>query len=173
MTDNDTDTNPNASTGTDSSTDDKPDWWGDLDDGTREDALTDDNPERHYIRDNGRRYWVDLKEPTWQKKSSVLDDALKIKRNSRELDTTQYYRDMLEYMIADASFDHENLITFLAGARASFVEKLLEPVPDPGGATTEDEEGNSEQPSGQELKEEAASDQQTQPSLDTNAASSN
>jgi len=173
MTDNDTDTNPNASTDTDNSADDKPDWWGDLNDGTREDALTDDNPERHYIRDNGRRYWVDLKEPTWQKKSSVLDDALKIKRNSRELDTTQYYRDMLEYMIADASFDHENLITFLTGARASFVEKLLEPVPDPGGATTEDEEGNSEQPSGQELKEEAASDQQTQPSPDTNAASSN
>ena len=173
MTNNDTDTNPNASTGTDNSTDDKPNWWDDLDDGTREDALVDDSPERHYVRHDGKRYWFDLIEPTWQKKSNVLDDALKIKRNSRELDTTQYYRDMAEYMVQDASVSVENFNTFLAGAKAGLVEKLLEPVPDPGGATTEDEEGNSEQPSGQELKEEAGSDQQTQPSPDTNAASSN
>ena len=160
-----------ATNGTD--TDDKPDWWDDLDDGTREDALVDDSPERHYVRHDGKRYWFDLTEPTWQKKSNVLDDALRIKRNSRELDTTQYYRDMADYMVEDASVSVENFNTFLAGAKAGLVEKLLEPVPDPGGATTEDEEGNSEQPSGQELKEEAASDQQTQPSLDTNAASSN
>lgn len=128
----------------------KPDWWDDLEDGTRDDALVSNETERVYIRAPNaegemKRYWFDVKQPTWKGKNKFVSDALKIGEESTELRIDQYYADALEAMIEDSNVDGSMSI-FLAGVSPELGTKLQEVAPKPGKALTDQEEKNSDEP---------------------------
>lgn len=124
---------------------DKPDWWDDLEDGTREDATVNtDETERHYVRANGKRYWFDIKEVTWNKKNEFASNALKIGEDATELHIDQYYLDILQFMIDDMSVEGQSVKMFLIGVEPELGSKLQELAPKPGQALSDQEEGNSD-----------------------------
>lgn len=128
----------------------KPEWWDDLEDGSREDALVSDEAERVYIRARNsegemKRYWFDVKQLTWKGKNKYVSDALKIGEETTELRIDQYYRDVLEAMIEDSSVEGSMSI-FLAGVSPELGSRLQELAPKPGKALTDQEEKNSDEP---------------------------
>ncbi|UTF55982.1 hypothetical protein [Natronosalvus rutilus] len=128
----------------------KPDWWDDLEDGTREDALVSNEAERVYLRAPNhegemRRYWFDVKDLTWTGKNKYVSDALKIGEEKTELRIDQYYKDVLEAMIQDSSVDG-SLSIFLAGVSPELGQKLQDLAPRPGDALENQEAKNSDEP---------------------------
>jgi len=127
---------------------DKPDGWDDAPEGTRGDAVVDQQTERHYYMADGKRYWFDLSQPTWKQKNSVMSDCLKITDDGADLRLDEYYIDMMELMIEDSSLDVDSLRMFLVGMDDSLGSLLEEDIPDPSGGLAEGEEGKSDPPSG-------------------------
>lgn len=128
----------------------KPDWWDDLEDGTREDALVSDEAERVYLRapnQDGemRRYWFDVKQLTWKGKNQYVSEALKIGEETTELRIDKYYKDVLEAMIQDSSVEG-SLSIFLAGVSPELGQKLQDIAPQPGDALQGQETKNSDEP---------------------------
>lgn len=128
----------------------KPDWWDDLEDGTREDALVSNETERVFIRAPNsegemKRYWFDKKQLTWKGKNKYVSESLKLGEESTELRIDEYYRNVLEAMIEDSSVDG-SLSIFLAGVSPELGSKLQELAPKPGKALTDQEEKNSDEP---------------------------
>lgn len=115
--------------------------------GGREDVLIDaDATEREWIEYDGKIYWFDLKEISWERKTEILDDALEADQRTGDVDLNLkgYYRDMMEEVIADASIDG-SIPIFLKGMNPEFGDRLQDLMPDPGTVMDEDEEGNSEE----------------------------
>lgn len=125
----------------------KPDNWDELEEGTREDAQVDSEAERHYFEANGKRYWFDLRQPTWKKKNEIVSDSLKIEEGGADLRVDDYYLDMLEYMIEDMSVEGDSVRMFLVGLGPELGTQLQDAAPKPGQGLTEDEEGKSDEPS--------------------------
>lgn len=128
----------------------KPDWWDDLEDGTREDALVSDEAERVFIRapnNEGemKRYWFDVKQLTWKGKNQHVSESLKIGEEATELRIDEYYRNVLDAMIEDSSVDGSMSI-FLAGVSPKLGSKLQDLAPKPGKALSDQEEKNSDEP---------------------------
>lgn len=128
----------------------KPDWWDDLEDGSREDALVSDEPERVYIRaanseGEEKRYWFDVKDLTWKGKNKYVSDALKIGEERTELRIDEYYKSVLEAMIEDSSVDG-SLSIFLSGVSPELGTKLQDLAPRPGDALEDQERKNSDEP---------------------------
>lgn len=110
--------------------------------GTVEDAVVDtDATRRVWVKDDdkGKAYWFDMKEDVpLSKKNNILEDNLRTERGpDGELQknlSSDYYTDMLRYMVDDWFGDHEpdapGLATFLAQMSAVF-ETLQEEVPQP------------------------------------------
>lgn len=120
---------------------------GDVQMGGREDALIDEEDiERKWFKVDGKVYWFDFKEISWEKKTQLLDDSLKT--NSRtgevELDLKGFYRNMMEEVIVDMSVEGTSLPIFLKGMKPELGDKLQDAVPQPGSMLDEDEEGNLE-----------------------------
>jgi hypothetical protein len=118
--------------------------------GGREDALIDEkNTEREWVRvDNGEGepddlYWFDIKEISWERKTDILDESLQTDSRSGEieLDLKDFYRNMMEEVIADMSVDGP-LAVFLKGMRPEVGDQLQEIVPQPGTVMDEVDEGN-------------------------------
>jgi hypothetical protein len=88
-------------------------------------------------------YWFDIKDISWEKKTDVLDDSLKTdsRTGEIELDLKDYYRNMMETVIADMSVDG-GLAIFLKGMSPEVGDQLQEIVPDPGTVMDEVDEGN-------------------------------
>lgn len=133
----------------------RPDWWDDLEDGTREDALVTDETTRHYLKapdheGDMKRYWFDVKQLTWKGKNQYVSEALKIGEDKTELRIDKYYRDVLEAMIVDTSVDgvsgEKGLSIFLAGVTPELGQQLQDLAPKPGKALTDQEEKNSDEP---------------------------
>lgn len=148
----------------------KPDWWDDLDDGTREDALVSDEPERVYLRAENadgeqKRYWFDIKQLTWKGKNKYVSEALKIGEEKTELRIDDYYKNVLEAMIQDASVDG-SLSIFLAGVSPELGQKLQDLAPRPGDALENQEAKNSDEPFAAGVRE--GEDTTTQASATTN-----
>lgn len=123
----------------------KPDWWDGLEDGSREDAVVSQDTERHYLRANGKRYWFDVQEITWNKKNEFASNALVIGEESTDLQIDQYYLDVLEHMIEDMSVDGKNVRTFLIGVGPELGSQLEDIAPKPGQGISDREEGNSDE----------------------------
>lgn len=120
---------------------------GDVQMGGREDALIDEEDiERKWFKVDGKVYWFDFKEISWEKKTQLLDDSLKT--NSRtgevELDLKGFYRNMMEEVIVDMSVEGTSIPIFLKGMKPELGDKLQDAVPQPGSMLDEDEEGNLE-----------------------------
>lgn len=120
---------------------------GDVQMGGREDALIDEEDiERKWFKVDGKVYWFDFKEISWEKKTQLLDDSLKT--NSRtgevELDLKGFYRNMMEEVIVDMSVEGTSLPIFLKGMKPELGDKLQDAVPQPGSMLDDDEEGNLE-----------------------------
>lgn len=133
----------------------KPDWWDEHRDGSRDDAMVSDEAERVYIRAENPegemvRYWFDVKQLTWKGKNKYVSEALKIGEESTELHIDSYYKNCLEAMIVDTSVDgvdgDSGLSIFLAGMSPQLGTKLQEVAPNPGKALTDQEEKNSDEP---------------------------
>jgi hypothetical protein len=127
-----------------------PEEYQDLDLGGREDVLVSESVEREYIEHNGKLFWFDFTEMTWDQKTDIIDANLDVDQNSGEMDLNMkgYYRDVMEEVIVDSSIDG-SITTMLRGMGASFGQKLqaLDAVPQPGAVMEDVEEGKSEQQS--------------------------
>lgn len=133
----------------------KPDWWDEHDDGTREDAMVSNETDRVYIRAENpdgemKRYWFDVKDLTWKGKNKVVSNALKIREDSTDLRIDQYYKEVLETMIQETSVEgvtgEKGLTIFLAGMSSDLGDKLQDVAPNPGKALSDQEEKNSDEP---------------------------
>lgn len=147
----------------------KPDWWDDIEDGTREDALVSDEAERVYLRAENstgeeKRYWFDVKDLTWKGKNKYVSESLKIGEEKTELRIDEYYKNVLEAMIQDSSVDG-SLSIFLAGVTPELGQKLQELAPKPGDALESQEAKNSDEPFAAGVRE--GEDTTTQDSLTT------
>jgi hypothetical protein len=138
--------------------DDAPDWWDDVDEGTRQDATVNSEPEREYIRADGKGYWFDVIEPSWKKRNEIISDNINVTESGMDLSIDGYYLDILEYMIEDSNVAAENIRTFLIGVNAQLGDKLEDLAPDPGESLTEEEEGNSVLSSEESTADEAPTD---------------
>ncbi len=129
---------------------DIPEEYQDLELGGREDVLVSESVEREYIEHDGKLFWFDFGEMTWDQKTDIIDENLDVDQNSGEMDLDMkgYYRDVMEEVIVDSSVDG-SITTMLRGMEANFGQKLqaLEHVPQPGAVMEDVEEGKSEQPS--------------------------
>lgn len=120
---------------------------GDVQMGGREDALIDeDDLERKWFRVDEKVYWFDFREISWERKTELLDDALKTdsRTGEVELDLKGFYRDMMEEVIVDMSVEGTSIPIFLKGMKPELGDKLQDAVPQPGSMLDEDEEGNLE-----------------------------
>lgn len=130
---------------------DAPDWWDDVERAERADLMVSNETRREYFRierpewDGPRGAWVDLKDVPWNKKKEVLSDCIEAHEDgSGELDLAQYYRDILDFMIDDASFGFQNAATLLRGLNNESGDKLESFAPRPSArGLTEEEEGKS------------------------------
>lgn len=114
--------------------------------GGRDDAVIDSSEsERNWYKVDGKVYWFDIKEVSWEKKTDILDDNLQTdsRTGEIELDLKGYYRDMMEEVIVDKSVEG-GLATFLKGMKPELGDQLQEDVPQPGTVMDEAEEGNLE-----------------------------
>jgi len=114
--------------------------------GGRDDALiNEDDVEREWFKVDGKAYWFDFKDVSWEKKTQILDDSLQT--NSRtgevELDLKHYYRSMMEEVIVAMSVEG-SVPVFLKGMKPELGDKLQDAVPQPGTVMDDDEEGNLE-----------------------------
>lgn len=112
--------------------------------GTREDAVIDpDDTERHWYKVDGKVYWFDIGEVSWEKKTNILDDNLETDSRTGDIDLNLkgFYRDMMEEVIQDFSIDG-NLPIFLKGMNPELGDKLQDDVPQPGTVMDEADEGN-------------------------------
>lgn len=120
---------------------------GDVQMGGREDALIDEEDiERKWFKVDGKVYWFDFKEISWEKKTQLLDDSLKTdsRTGEVELDLKGFYRNMMEEVIVDMSVEGTSLPIFLKGMKPELGDKLQDAVPQPGSMLDDDEEGNLE-----------------------------
>lgn len=120
---------------------------GDVQMGGREDALIDEEElERKWFKVDGKVYWFDFKEISWEKKTQLLDDSLKTdsRTGEVELDLKGFYRNMMEEVIVDMSVEGTSIPIFLKGMKPELGDKLQDAVPQPGSMLDEDEEGNLE-----------------------------
>lgn len=122
---------------------DPPEWWDDVDEGTRQDATVSSEPEREYIRAGGKGYWFDVIEPSWKKRNEIISDNINVTESGMDLSIDGYYLDILEYMIDDSNVAAENIRTFLVGVNAELGDQLENLAPDPGESIAEEQEGNS------------------------------
>lgn len=114
--------------------------------GSREDALiNEDDVEREWFKVDGKVYWFDFGEISWEKKTTILEDNLTTDSRTGEidLDLKGYYRDMMEETIVDMSVDGP-LGVFLKGMKPELGDQLQDAVPQPGTVLDDEEEGNSE-----------------------------
>lgn len=123
--------------------DDAPDWWDEVDEGTRQDATVNSEPEREYIRAGDKGYWFDVIEPSWKKRNEIISNNVNVSESGMDLSIDGYYLDILEYMIEDSSVAAENIRTFLIGVNAQLGDQLEDLAPDPGESIAEEQEGNS------------------------------
>lgn len=117
---------------------------GDVEMGSRTDALIDDSEtERKWFKVDGKVYWFDIKEISWEKKTDVLDENLVTDSRTGEIDLDMggYYRQMMETVIEDKSVEG-GLATFLKGMSPELGDQLQDEVPQPGTVMDESEEGN-------------------------------
>lgn len=117
---------------------------GEVEMGGRGDATIDDSEtERKWFKVDGKAYWFDIKEISWEKKTDILDDNLKTDSRTGEIDLDMkgYYRDMMETVIEDKSVEG-GLSTFLKGMKPELGDQLQDEVPQPGTVMDEAEEGN-------------------------------
>jgi len=110
--------------------------------GTVDDAVVDtESTRRVWVKDEdkSKAYWFDMKEDVpLSKKNSILEDNLTTERGEdgeiRKNLSSDYYTDMLRYMVDDWFGSHEadapGLAAFLAQMSAVF-ESLQEEVPQP------------------------------------------
>ena len=129
---------------------DEPDWWDEAETADRADILVSNETERKYVRtEDGRGAWFDLRNPSWNKKKEVLSDCIEADASgSGSLELDRYYREMLEFMIADSSVDMENTATTIRGLSNHVGNQLEEEVPRPSArGIDEEEEGKSDGPS--------------------------
>jgi len=110
--------------------------------GTVDDAVVDtDATRRVWVKDDdkGKAFWFDLKEDVpLSKKNNILEDNLRTERGPdgeiRKNLSSDYYTDMLRYMVDDWFGAHEadapGLATFFAEMSAVF-EDLQAEVPEP------------------------------------------
>lgn len=138
--------------------DDAPEWWDEVDEGTREDATVSSEPDREYIRHDGKGYWFDLVQPTWKKRNEIISNNLELTQAGMDLSIDGYYIDILEYMIEDSNVAAENIRTFLVGVNAGLGDKLEDLAPDPGESLAEEQEGNSVLSSEENTADEAQPD---------------
>lgn len=133
----------------------KPDWWDEHREGTRDDAMVSDETERVYIRAQNNdgetvKYWFDVKQLSWKGKNKYVSESLKIGEESTELHIDAYYKNVLEAIIADTSVEgvdgESGLSIFLAGMSPELGTKLQEVAPNPGKALSDQEEKNSDEP---------------------------
>lgn len=120
--------------------------------GTVEDAIVDEDATRRvWVEDDdkGVAYWFDLKEDVpLRKKNSVLEDNLTTERgpngNPQQNLSSDYYTDMLRYMVDDWFGAHEadapGLATFLTQMSSVF-EALQEEVPQPMSSLPDGDKG--------------------------------
>lgn len=116
----------------------------DVEFGDRSDAVIDtDEAERHWYKVDGKVYWFDIGEVSWEKKTDILDRNLETDSRTGEIDLNLkgFYRDMMEEVIVDSSIDG-GLATFLKGMKPELGDKLQDDVPQPGTVMDEAEEGN-------------------------------
>lgn len=119
---------------------------GDVQMGGRSDALIDeDDTERQWFKVDGKVYWFDFKDVSWERKTQILENNLTTDSRTGEidLDLKGYYRDMMEEVIVDKSVEGPIGI-FLKGMKPELGDQLQDAVPQPGTVMDEDEEGNSE-----------------------------
>lgn len=119
---------------------------GEVEMGGREDALIDEeDTERKWFKVDGKVYWFDFKEVSWERKTQVLEDNLTTDSRTGEidLDLKGYYRDMMEEVIVDKSVEGP-LGIFLKGMKPELGDQLQDAVPQPGTVMDEEEEGNLE-----------------------------
>jgi hypothetical protein len=99
--------------------------------------------------DEARAYWFELKaDVPLRKKNEVLENNLTISEGDdgspQQSLSSDYYTDMLEYMVVDWFGAHEDgvpgLATFLSSMSTDF-EALTEEVPDPFGAGSGEDRG--------------------------------
>lgn len=141
-----------ASADAQATNDEIPEWLAGEDDdlslGTREDAMVNTSQtEREWVKtSDGKVYWFDVKEISWEKKNQILDNNLDMDEQSGEvdLDLTGFYRDMMRTVIVDASVGSESIAVFLKGVKPELGDKLQQIVPQPGAVLDDDTEGNSE-----------------------------
>lgn len=122
---------------------DAPDWWDEVDEGTRQDATVNTEPEREYIRAGGKGYWFDIVEPSWKKRNEIISNNVNVSESGMDLSIDGYYLDILEFMIEDSNVAAENIRTFLIGVNAELGDQLEQLAPDPGESIPEEQEGNS------------------------------
>ena len=127
-----------------------PEWLHDESDdddlafGSRTDAVIDaSNTDRKWYKVDGKVYWFDLQEVSWDRKTDILDDNLGAdpQTGEIELDVRGFYRDMMEECIADKSVEG-GLATFLKGMKPELGDQLQQDVPQPGTVMDEVEEKN-------------------------------
>lgn len=123
-------------------------YGDDVEMGTREDALIDDEERRIWIEHEDKLYWFEIQEITWERKTDILDDALDRDQSTGDVNLSlkDYYRQVMEETIVDTSIDG-SLPIFLKGMAPEFGNKLEEYMPQPGTDIPDEEEGNSEQSS--------------------------
>lgn len=123
--------------------DDAPDWWDDVNEATADDLLVDRDTKREYFRYNGSGYWVEYQELSWKQREGFVSDNLRITDTGAELDTEEYYADVLEAMIVDTSLD-EGIATLIAGVESGPGDQLKALAPKPFGNLSRGAEGNSD-----------------------------
>lgn len=119
---------------------------GEVELGSRNDVVIDDtDTEREWFKVDGKVYWFDLKEVSWEKKTTILEDNLTTNSRTGEidLDLKGFYRDMMETVIDDMSVEGP-LGVFLKGMKPELGDKLQDTVPQPGTVMDEADEGNLE-----------------------------
>lgn len=119
---------------------------GEVELGSRDDVVIDDSEtEREWFKVDGKLYWFDMKEVSWEKKTTILEDNLNTNSRTGEidLDLKGFYRDMMETVIVDMSVDGP-LGVFLKGMKPELGDKLQDAVPQPGTVMDEADEGNLE-----------------------------
>lgn len=140
------------STDTRTDADEIPEWLQDEDDdlelGSREDALINEqDTDREWLKtSDGKAYWFDIKEISWERKNQILDNNLDMDEQSGDidLDLTGFYRDMMLEVIVDSNVGGDSLAVFLKGMKPELGDKLQQAVPQPGAVMDEEVEGNSE-----------------------------